>query len=99
MSTMYHLRRRMKRIHFTPYSVLDEDFSDYFGFTSDEVDAILEAAGRTDRADIIKEWYDGYIFGDSYVYSPWDVINYLSTLMKRKDAKPSFKADCGEKIR
>ncbi|MBR1470417.1 MAG: AAA family ATPase [Lachnospiraceae bacterium] len=74
--------------NFASYSVLDEDFSDYFGFSSDEVDAILEAADRTDKADIIKEWYDGYIFGNSYVYCPWDVINYLSALKKRKNAKP-----------
>ncbi|MCR4892161.1 MAG: ATP-binding protein [Lachnospiraceae bacterium] len=74
--------------NYASYSVLDEDFSDYFGFSGDEVDAILEAADRTDKTDIIKEWYDGYIFGNSYVYCPWDVINYLSALKKRKDAKP-----------
>ncbi len=74
--------------NFASYSVLDEDFSDYFGFSSGEVDAILEAADRKDKADIIKEWYDGYVFGNSYVYCPWDVINYLSALKKRKDAKP-----------
>ena len=74
--------------NFASYSVLDEDFSDYFGFSSDEVEAILEAADRTDKADIINEWYDGYLFGNSHVYCPWDVINYLSALKKRKDAKP-----------
>ena len=74
--------------NFASYSVLDEDFSDYFGFSSDEVDAILKAADRTDKAEIIKEWYDGYIFGNSHVYCPWDVINYLSALKKRKDARP-----------
>ena len=74
--------------NFASYSVLDADFSDYFGFSSDEVDAILEAADRTDKADMIKEWYDGYVFGNSYVYCPWDVINYLSALKKRKDARP-----------
>ena len=74
--------------NFVSYSVLDEEFSDYFGFSSDEVDKILAAAGRTDKAEIIKEWYDGYVFGNSYVYCPWDVINYLSALKKRKDANP-----------
>ena len=74
--------------NFVSYSVLDEDFSEYFGFSSDEVDAILEAADRKDKSDIIKEWYDGYVFGNNYVYCPWDVINYLSALKKRKDAKP-----------
>ena len=74
--------------NFASYSVLDEDFSGYFGFSRDEVEAILEAAERTDKADIIKEWYDGYVFGNSFVYCPWDVINYLSALKKRKDARP-----------
>ena len=74
--------------NFASFSVLDEDFSDYFGFSDDEVGAILEAADRTDKADMIKEWYDGYVFGNSYVYCPWDVINYLSALKKRKDARP-----------
>ena len=74
--------------NFASYSVLDEDFSDYFGFSGDEVEKILEAADRTDKAKIIKEWYDGYIFGNSYVYCPWDVVNYLSALKKRKNAKP-----------
>lgn len=74
--------------NFASYSVLDEDFSNYFGFSEEEVDKILVAADRTDNALIIKEWYDGYVFGNSFVYCPWDVINYLSALNKRKDAKP-----------
>lgn len=74
--------------NFASYSVLDEDFSDYFGFSEDEVGKILVAADRRDKTDIIKEWYDGYVFGNSYVYCPWDVMNYMSALKKRKDAKP-----------
>ena len=74
--------------NFASYSVLDEDFSSYFGFTGDEVDAILAAADRRDKAAVIKEWYDGYVFGNSLIYCPWDVINYLSALKKRRDAKP-----------
>lgn len=74
--------------NFASYSVLDEDFSEYFGFSKEEVDGILIAADRPDKADVIKEWYDGYVFGDSFVYCPWDVINYLSALKKRKDARP-----------
>jgi hypothetical protein len=68
--------------------VLDEDFSQYFGFSKNEITAILKAADRSETADTIKEWYDGYVFGNSYVYCPWDVINYLSALKKRRDAKP-----------
>lgn len=74
--------------NFASYSVLDEDFSGYFGFSEAEVKKMLSAAGHTDKADVIKEWYDGYVFGDSYVYCPWDVVNYVSALKTRKDAKP-----------
>lgn len=74
--------------NFASYSVLDEDFSDYFGFSEDEVEEILTAADRKDKADVMKEWYDGYVFGDSYVYCPWDVMNYMSALKKRENAKP-----------
>jgi hypothetical protein len=74
--------------NFASYSVIDNDFSRYFGFTKAEVTAILRAADRSETANTIKEWYDGYLFGNSYVYCPWDVINYLSALKKRRDAKP-----------
>ena len=74
--------------NFASYSVLDEDFSGYFGFSEDEVEKMLSVAEREDKAEIIKEWYDGYVFGSSSVYCPWDVMNYMSVLKKRKDAKP-----------
>lgn len=74
--------------NFASYSVLDEDFSEYFGFSGHEVAELLAAADRRDKSDVIKEWYDGYVFGDSFVYCPWDVINYVSALKKRKNARP-----------
>lgn len=74
--------------NFASYSVQDEDFSEYFGFSGDEVCELLAAADRQDKSDVIKEWYDGYVFGDSFVYCPWDVINYMSALKKRKNARP-----------
>ena len=74
--------------NFASYSVLDEDFSEYFGFSEDEVEEILTVADRNDKADVIKEWYDGYVFGNHSVYCPWDVMNYMSALKKRPDAKP-----------
>ena len=49
---------------------------------------MLEVADRKEAASVIKEWYDGYIFGNSYVYCPWDVMNYLSALKDDKTAKP-----------
>lgn len=74
--------------NFASYSVLDEDFSEYFGFTDHEVACLLSAASREDKSDIIKEWYDGYVFGNSFVYCPWDVMNYMSALRKRENARP-----------
>lgn len=74
--------------NFASYSVLDEDFSEYFGFSEQEVKGLLAAAEREDKAAVIKEWYDGYLFGDSFVYCPWDVMNYVSALKKRKNAAP-----------
>ena len=74
--------------NFASYSVLDKSFSQYFGFTDEEVDEMLVAAGRMERKNTIKEWYEGYVFGDSFVYGPWDVINFLSELRKYPDAKP-----------
>ena len=74
--------------NFASYSVLDKSFSQYFGFTNDEIDRMLVAADRTSRKDTIKEWYDGYVFGNSFVYGPWDVINFLSELRKYPDARP-----------
>lgn len=74
--------------NFASYSVLDEGFSKYFGFMESEVDAILAAAGRQDRKEQIKQWYNGYVFGKNYLYCPWDVINYLSELKKDKELAP-----------
>ncbi|MBQ7564026.1 MAG: AAA family ATPase [Lachnospiraceae bacterium] len=74
--------------NFASYSVIDKNFSGYFGFTGDEVDRMLAAADRAGRRDTIKEWYDGYVFGNSFVYCPWDVINFLSELRKYPDARP-----------
>ena len=74
--------------NFASYTVLDDGFSKYFGFMEDDVNAILTAAGRTDRKDVVKQWYDGYVFGKNHLYCPWDVINYLSELKKDKDLAP-----------
>ena len=72
--------------NFASYSVLDEDFSEYFGFTGDEV--LLDAADRREAAKDIKEWYDGYVFGSNFVYCPWDVINHISALRYKRTARP-----------
>ena len=74
--------------NFAAYSVLDRTFSSYFGFSEDEVSDMLVAADRSDMRGVAKQWYDGYIFGDSYVYCPWDVINYISALKTDQDIRP-----------
>ena len=74
--------------NFASYSVLDERFSQYFGFLEDEVDTMLEVADRKEAAKEIKEWYDGYVFGNTYVYCPWDVINHISALRYKRTTKP-----------
>lgn len=74
--------------NFASYSVLDERFSRCFGFSEQEVERMLESADRAEAANEIKEWYDGYVFGNSYVYCPWDVVNHVSTLRYKRTSKP-----------
>ena len=74
--------------NFASYSVLDERFSRYFGFLEDEVETMLTCADRKEAGEEIKEWYDGYVFGNSSVYCPWDVINHISALRYKRTARP-----------
>lgn len=74
--------------NFTSYSVLKKRFSGYFGFTDDEIQKMLKDTGVEDKAELIRRWYDGYVFGNSAVYCPWDVISYLSDLMDDEEAQP-----------
>ena len=59
------------------YSVLDEHYSSYFGFTEPEVQAMAAYYELDSRAEEIKAWYDGYKFGETEIYNPWSVINYF----------------------
>ena len=74
--------------NFVLYSVLNGTYSQYFGFSEDEVEKMLEVADRKEAAQKIKEWYGGYIFGNSRVYCPWDVMNYLSAIKDDRTAEP-----------
>ena len=74
--------------NFMSYSVLDDDFSEYFGFTQEEVDRILEEADCQEIAEDIRAWYDGYVFGNTSVYCPWDVTCYAAALLRNRNAKP-----------
>ena len=74
--------------NFASYSILDNKFSSYFGFTQAEVERMLQVAGLEDKEKIIKSWYDGYIFGDSAMYCPWDVANYVAAAASDPKAQP-----------
>ena len=74
--------------NFMFYSVLDDRFSRYFGFTQPEVDEMLAATDLVDKADIMREWYDGYVIGDTSVYCPWDAASYISALLYDRNAEP-----------
>ena len=59
-------------------SILDDSYSSYFGFTKDEVKDMLEYYEYEDKYQEICEWYDGYRFGNTEIFNPWSVINYIS---------------------
>lgn len=59
------------------HSIMDEKYSEYFGFTADEVREMAEYYEVADKYDAICEWYDGYRFGNKDIFNPWSVINYF----------------------
>ncbi len=69
-------------------SVLNEDYAEYFGFTQDETDSLLEAYGIMERKGEVKSWYDGYLFGNTEVYNPWSLINYVKDITHRNTEFP-----------
>jgi len=70
------------------FSITNIQSDERFGFTDSEVRAMAEYYGYGDKFDQIREWYDGYRFGNADVYCPWDVINYLYLLRSEPDALP-----------
>ena len=74
--------------NFISDTITDSRLNEYFGFIQSEVDQILKDADVLDKAESIREWYDGYHFGDFDVYCPWDVMNYLLELQRNPKAKP-----------
>lgn len=63
--------------------------NEYFGFTQEDVDRLLHETDAADHAEEMKNWYDGYHFGDFDVYCPWDVMNYLFDLSNDPKARPA----------
>ena len=74
--------------NFVSDTIANSRLNEYFGFVQKEVDQLLKDADLIERADCMKEWYDGYHFGDFDVYCPWDVMNYLLELQHNPKAKP-----------
>ena len=59
------------------YTILDKEFSPYFGFTEKEIKELLKKFNRDDCIDLVSQWYNGYAVGEDSIYNPWSVINYL----------------------
>lgn len=70
-------------------SITSPQFNEYFGFTDQEVKELLEYYGLEEKYNSAKTWYDGYKFGDIYVYCPWDMINYLYDLRSDPNMRPA----------
>ena len=70
------------------HTVSDFRYDEYFGFTNADVDEILKFYGLSSYKDLIRDWYEGYRFGDTDVYCPWDVINYCDVLLADPHAEP-----------
>lgn len=66
------------------YSMLDEQYSTYFGFTEPEVEHLLAQAKMTDQLSEVKRWYNGYRMGETTIYNPWSIANYFN----RRDLQP-----------
>ena len=74
--------------NFVSDTISDTQLNECFGFTQDEVNRLLADTGLAPYAEEIREWYDGYHFGDFDVYCPWDVMNHVQNLLLNPDSKP-----------
>lgn len=74
--------------NFNTFTITDVDFDEYFGFTDAEVKEMLEEYQLGSSYEDVREWYDGYRFGNVDVYCPWDVINHVDRLCAEPDAEP-----------
>ena len=74
--------------NFKIFSITDSRFDEQFGFTEDEVEKMLKDYQLETHLASMKEWYDGYRFGDADIYCPWDVINRVDDLCDTPEAEP-----------
>lgn len=74
--------------NFTAYSVLNNISSEFFGFTELEVKQLLKAYNLSEKMDEVKEWYDGYQFGNKEIYNPWSTLMYVKNITQDVSFKP-----------
>lgn len=75
--------------NFRIYSIFSKDVSStHFGFTQEEIDDVLNYYHLDKYGDKIKEWYDGYLFGDREIYNPWSVLKYINQIISENDNQP-----------
>lgn len=74
--------------NFKVYSITDVEFDETFGFTNEEVKSMLKYYGLDRHFNQVREWYDGYRFGNADVYCPWDVVNYCDDHRSNPNAEP-----------
>lgn len=74
--------------NFTAYSVLNNISSEFFGFTESEVKQLLKDYNLSEKMDEVKEWYDGYQFGNNEIYNPWSTLMYVKNITQDVSFKP-----------
>ena len=74
--------------NFSSYSILDSISNEYFGFTENEVKQLLKDYNLKDYIDEVKEWYDGYLFGNTEIYNPWSTLMYIKNKTQTLSFKP-----------
>ena len=74
--------------NFTSYSILNNIGNEYFGFNENEVKQLLEDYNLIDYIDEVKEWYDGYLFGNTEIYNPWSTLMYVKNKIQDQSFKP-----------
>ena len=72
--------------NFKVKTISDIRYAEYFGFTTDEVKELLAYYNLEEKYDVLKEWYDGYHFGETEIYCPWNVINQCDKFLESKGA-------------
>ena len=74
--------------HFVSDTITGERFDEYYGFTQNEVEKLLQDTGLEGYGAEMKQWYDGYHFGNNDIYCPWDVLNHVNALQDQPDIEP-----------